>query len=137
MNNPSWTRRRIHAAKAILLKNGRAEHERRFSRGFSYVAAGLGYANAKTNKWECRRSGLSIDLAGGKAPQPFAGQTGLQKNESKTYETVIVGAGLCGLLTAYRLVEKGVHSIAVVDAGELAGGVTARTTAKITSQHLG
>mgnify|MGYP005932831943 CR=1 FL=1 len=35
-----------------------------------------------------------------KAPQPFAGQTGLQKNESKTYETVIVGAGLCGLLTA-------------------------------------
>lgn len=70
-----------------------------------------------------------------KAPQPFAGQTGLQKNESKTYETVIVGAGLCGLLTAYRLVEKGVHSIAVVDAGELAGGVTARTTAKITSQH--
>ena len=70
-----------------------------------------------------------------KAPQPFAGQTGLQKNESKTYETVIVGAGLCGLLTAYRLVEKGIHSIAVVDAGELAGGVTARTTAKITSQH--
>ena len=70
-----------------------------------------------------------------KAPQPFAGQTGLQKNESKTYETVIVGAGLCGLLTAYRLMEKGVHSIAIVDAGELAGGVTARTTAKITSQH--
>ncbi len=35
-----------------------------------------------------------------KAPQPFAGQTGLQKNESKTYETVIVGAGLCALLPA-------------------------------------
>ena len=70
-----------------------------------------------------------------KAPQPFAAGTELQRNESKTYEAVIVGAGMCGLLTAYRLLEKGVQSLAIVDAGELAGGVTARTTAKITSQH--
>ena len=70
-----------------------------------------------------------------KAPQPFAAGTELQRNESKTYEAVIVGAGMCGLLTAYRLLEKGVQSLAIVDAGELAGGGTARTTAKITSQH--
>ena len=67
--------------------------------------------------------------------QSFTAEVGLQRNQTKTYEAVIVGAGLCGLLTAYRLLEKGASSIAIVDAGELAGGVTAKTTAKITSQH--
>lgn len=39
LNNPSWTRRRIHAAKAILLKTGRAEHERPLFRCF-FVCCG-------------------------------------------------------------------------------------------------
>lgn len=49
--------------------------------------------------------------------------------------TVIVGGGLCGLLTAYFLIEKGVKDIALIDAGKICSGVTAHTTAKITSQH--
>lgn len=49
--------------------------------------------------------------------------------------TVIVGAGICGLLCAYFLQRKGVRDIAVIDANEICSGVTANTTAKITSQH--
>ena len=50
-------------------------------------------------------------------------------------EAVIVGGGLCGLLTAYRLLQRGVNDIVVMDAGDIAGGVTAHTPAKITAQH--
>ncbi|MCL1806844.1 MAG: FAD-dependent oxidoreductase [Oscillospiraceae bacterium] len=50
-------------------------------------------------------------------------------------DAVIVGGGMCGLLCAYFLYRKGVENIILIDAGELCGGVTAGTTAKITSQH--
>ena len=49
--------------------------------------------------------------------------------------TVVVGAGICGLLCAYFLCRKGVRDIAVIDANEICSGVSANTTAKITSQH--
>lgn len=49
--------------------------------------------------------------------------------------TVIVGAGICGLLCAYFLHRKGVRDIAIIDANEICSGVTVNTTAKITSQH--
>ena len=69
-----------------------------------------------------------------KAPSAFA--AGAEPPDSGTvYEAIVIGAGMCGLLTAYRLLEKGMSTIAVVDAGGLAQGVTAHTTAKITSQH--
>lgn len=55
--------------------------------------------------------------------------------EDARADVAIVGTGMCGLLTAYRLVERGIASVALLDAGPLAGGVTAHTTAKITSQH--
>jgi len=55
--------------------------------------------------------------------------------EDTNVNTVIVGAGICGLLCAYFLHRKGVRDIAVIDAGEVCGGVSANTTAKITSQH--
>jgi glycine/D-amino acid oxidase-like deaminating enzyme len=50
-------------------------------------------------------------------------------------EAAVVGAGLCGLLTAYLLQRKGVENIVLIDAGDVCSGVTAGTTAKITSQH--
>ncbi|MDR0324842.1 MAG: FAD-dependent oxidoreductase [Oscillospiraceae bacterium] len=48
---------------------------------------------------------------------------------------VIVGAGLSGLLCAYFLYRKGVENIVLIDADGPCSGVTASTTAKITSQH--
>ena len=53
----------------------------------------------------------------------------------ETAEAVIVGGGLCGLLCAYALLEKGAKNIVLLEARKLCGGTTAHTTAKITSQH--
>ena len=49
-------------------------------------------------------------------------------------DVLIIGGGLCGLLTAYRLKEKGVDCV-LVEKGRIMGGVSGNTTAKITAQH--
>jgi glycine/D-amino acid oxidase-like deaminating enzyme/nitrite reductase/ring-hydroxylating ferredoxin subunit len=49
-------------------------------------------------------------------------------------ETVVVGAGIVGLTAALRLCENG-RSVAVVEALQVGGQVTGRSTAKITTQH--
>ena len=49
-------------------------------------------------------------------------------------EVLVIGGGMAGILTAQRLSAEGVD-VAVVDAGRIGCGVTAGTTAKITSQH--
>ncbi len=49
-------------------------------------------------------------------------------------ETVVIGAGMAGILTAYFLKKKG-HSAVVVETKRLGSGQTKGTTAKITSQH--
>ena len=49
-------------------------------------------------------------------------------------DVVIVGAGITGLTTAYLLHGRGVKT-AVIDANRIGKGVSAHTTAKITSQH--
>lgn len=54
--------------------------------------------------------------------------------EGKT-DVLIIGSGMCGLLTACQLVDKGVTSVTILDADELCAGATAHTTAKITAQH--
>lgn len=43
----------------------------------------------------------------------------------RSFETVVVGGGICGLLVALRLARAG-QSVAVVDAGRLGGGATSR-----------
>ncbi len=52
------------------------------------------------------------------------------------YETdvLIIGGGICGLLTAYFLHQKGVNYI-LLEANRIANATTMNTTAKITSQH--
>ena len=47
-------------------------------------------------------------------------------------DTVIVGSGIAGLSAAYELASTG-HSVIVVDRGPIAGGMTARTTAHLTT----
>jgi glycine/D-amino acid oxidase-like deaminating enzyme len=49
-------------------------------------------------------------------------------------DVLIVGGGMCGILIAHKLKEKGVNSV-VVEAKTVGGGVTQNTTAKITAQH--
>jgi glycine/D-amino acid oxidase-like deaminating enzyme/nitrite reductase/ring-hydroxylating ferredoxin subunit len=46
----------------------------------------------------------------------------------------VIGGGLAGLLTAWRLVETG-RSVTVIDAGRIAGRTTGHSTAKVTALH--
>ena len=48
-------------------------------------------------------------------------------------ETVVVGSGIAGLSTAYELARRG-QKVLVLDRGRIAGGMTSRTTAHLTSQ---
>lgn len=55
---------------------------------------------------------------------------------SKDFDTdvLIIGGGITGILTAYMLSESSLN-VSIVEADRIAMGVTANTTAKITSQH--
>jgi glycine/D-amino acid oxidase-like deaminating enzyme/nitrite reductase/ring-hydroxylating ferredoxin subunit len=45
-------------------------------------------------------------------------------------DTVIIGAGIAGISTAYELARRG-QKVIVIDRGKIAGGITARTTAHL------
>src|SRR5215211_4078748 len=47
-------------------------------------------------------------------------------------DTVVVGSGIAGLSTAYELSQAG-HMVVVLDRGKIGKGMTARTTAHLTS----
>src|SRR5688572_4618079 len=49
-------------------------------------------------------------------------------------DVVVVGAGVTGLSTALALLERGA-TVTVVEAGRICSGVTAYTTAKVSSLH--
>jgi len=49
-------------------------------------------------------------------------------------DVCIIGAGICGITTAYYLIKRG-YKVIVIDKDEIANKVTGHTTAKITSQH--
>jgi glycine/D-amino acid oxidase-like deaminating enzyme/nitrite reductase/ring-hydroxylating ferredoxin subunit len=51
-------------------------------------------------------------------------------NENTTADVCVVGAGIAGLASAYLLAREG-YSVALVEAGVLSGGETARTTAHL------
>lgn len=50
--------------------------------------------------------------------------------EDRDVDVTVVGAGIAGLSIAYELVRQG-RSVLVVDRGEIAGGMTSRTTAHL------
>ena len=52
----------------------------------------------------------------------------------KKTDVLIIGGGMAGILTAYKLKEAGISSI-VVEAKTIGSGTTQNTTAKITAQH--
>ena len=49
-------------------------------------------------------------------------------------DVLVIGGGMAGLLTAYRLKQKGIDAV-VVEKERICSGTTAGTTAKITAQH--
>lgn len=49
-------------------------------------------------------------------------------------DTLVIGGGMCGILTAYQLSQKG-HRTVVLEAERTGSGQTHCTTAKITAQH--
>lgn len=49
-------------------------------------------------------------------------------------DVLIIGGGMAGLLCAYQLQNVGIHCV-VAEANTIASGITANTTAKLTSQH--
>ncbi len=53
--------------------------------------------------------------------------------ENLRVDTVVIGSGIAGLSTAYELVCRG-QTVAVLDRGRIAGGMTSRTSAHLTSQ---
>lgn len=55
-------------------------------------------------------------------------------SEDMNTDVLIIGGGITGIMTAYMLSKSGLN-ITIVDADRMAMGVTANTTAKITSQH--
>ena len=52
----------------------------------------------------------------------------------KKTDVLIIGGGICGILTGYLLKQSGIDCI-LVEANRIASGMTKNTTAKITSQH--
>lgn len=54
--------------------------------------------------------------------------------DRKEAETVVIGAGMAGILTAWYLKQQG-NDVIVLEANEVGSGQTGNTTAKITSQH--
>ena len=49
-------------------------------------------------------------------------------------DVLVIGGGMAGLLTAYRLKQKGIDAV-VVEKERICSGTTAGKTAKITAQH--
>ena len=54
-------------------------------------------------------------------------------DENRRADTVVVGSGIAGLSTAYELASRG-QKVLVLDRGRIAGGMTSRTSAHLTSQ---
>ena len=54
---------------------------------------------------------------------------------NKSYDVVIIGAGVHGLSTAYYLAKMGITDVAVFDKGYVGGGGSARSTAIVRANY--
>ena len=61
-------------------------------------------------------------------------QNGKTLQNDINVDVLIIGGGICGILTAYELKSKGVQAT-IVEGDIIASGQTKNTTAKITAQH--
>ncbi|MGW7279996.1 FAD-dependent oxidoreductase [Streptomyces sp. NPDC054844] len=68
-----------------------------------------------------------LQTAPGGAPRPALA-------EDLDVDVAVIGAGVAGLSTAWELARAG-RSVAVLEAGRVAAGVTGHTSAKLTAQH--
>lgn len=60
-----------------------------------------------------------------------------EQTENIKCSVLIVGAGLCGLLCAYELLDRGVDapSIVLIEANSVGSGTSSHSTGKLTAQH--
>lgn len=61
-------------------------------------------------------------------------ESGEPKNQNLSVDVAVIGAGLVGILTAYKLMMAG-KKVVVLERSEVGDGATKNTSAKITSQH--
>src|SRR6266702_5483239 len=80
---------------------------------------------------DCARSHVELI---GKNPMPVQ-RMWRSHDLKKSYDVVIIGAGVHGLAIAYYLGKRGVNSVAVLDKGYLGGGASGRNTAIIRSNY--
>lgn len=66
--------------------------------------------------------------------QAYDGGERTALKENIETDTVVVGAGMAGVLTAHLLKERGIDTV-VLEATRIGTGVTKNTTAKVTAQH--
>lgn len=75
------------------------------------------------------------DLTGGDARSPWLEGAARQRDAARgelRFEVVVVGGGILGVVTAYRLACEGID-VALVEAGRIAGGTSGHTTAKVSA----
>jgi glycine/D-amino acid oxidase-like deaminating enzyme/nitrite reductase/ring-hydroxylating ferredoxin subunit len=75
-----------------------------------------------TFDFDRRSKSLWMDVAVAPEASPLSGD--------RSCDTVIIGAGIAGISTAYELATQG-QKVIVIDRGRIAGGITARTTAHL------
>jgi glycine/D-amino acid oxidase-like deaminating enzyme/nitrite reductase/ring-hydroxylating ferredoxin subunit len=82
------------------------------------------------------QSGMSVKTDAGRTVSVWMASSPLPRppalDGDLSADVCIVGAGIAGLTTAYRLTREG-RSVAVIDDGPIAGGETSRTTAHLSN----
>src|SRR3954454_2198539 len=75
-----------------------------------------------TSSFDRRSRSLWMDVGVAPHARQFEGD--------QSCDTIVIGAGIAGISTAYELTAQG-QKVIVVDRGAIAGGITARTTAHL------